>query len=113
VNARKAFDLSGRRWPHHPIRLEWPLSQADEKHAARLQQSGHLAKGTHTSKRRHVHPDGAEKGHVESEAEPMHNIQIRQAIINPADAWLGVAALRLASHSWRRLGGHDVMDPKL
>jgi hypothetical protein len=56
-----------------------------------------------------VHPHGAQQNEIEREPEPMHDAQVGEAIIEPADAWIGVPALHLSTHAGGGFGGHHVV----
>lgn len=56
-----------------------------------------------------MHPHGAQQNEIEREPEPMHDAQVGEAIIEPADAWIGVPALRLSTHAGGGFGGHHVV----
>jgi len=104
VLAGEPAQLVDRDLVHAPVRVDGPLAERHGQQAAGLEQGDQLAEGAGPGGRRHVHPYRAEQDQVEGHAQPVDDREVRQAVVEPADAWMPVARLSLAAQP---LGGLD------
>lgn len=109
VRPRQALDLGGGARVHGPARRRGAVPQRQSQEAARLEQRDELAEGTGPLAGRHVHPHGAQQNQVEGEPEAMRRLEAGQAVVEPADARVRVAARPLGAHGPRRLDRDDLV----